>query len=1104
MTDLNVLESLYFAALEKPAAERAAFLDAACGGDADLRARVERLLAALPRIGGFLGASPAPADRPAAAGAIDDNAGGVERTARQVLDRPAASGTIDDPADGTGTIIAGRYKLLQQVGEGGMGTVWMAEQTEPVKRRVAVKLIRVERGQSKTILSRFEAERQAIALMDHPHIARLLDAGEAPPAQVGGAPRPFFVMELVKGVPLTDFCDTHKLGIPERLRLFMQVCAAVQHAHQKGVIHRDLKPSNVLVESHDGKPVPKIIDFGLAKATGLQLSEHTLFTVIGTVMGTPLYMAPEQASASAIDVDTRTDIYALGIILYELLTGTTPITRDTMKKAALDEMLKLIREQEAPTPSSRLSSAQSAPSVAANRQTEPAKLGRFVKGELDWIVLKALAKERDRRYETANGFARDIERFLNHEPVAAGPPTTAYRLRKFVRRNRGPVTAAGLVLLTLLGGVAGTVWGLIQAERQRQLAQANERLAVAERDAKDAALKAEQQAREQAFAALRSMTADVVERKFAQGTVLTEDDRAFLRGVIAQYDAFAAIKGEDPDSRATRAEGRFRVGVIRYRLGQVKEAEADYDQALSIYMQLAADLPTNAEFRHQLARSHSNRGSLLRSTGRLPEAEKDYDQAVSIQKQLAAEFPNRPEFRQQLAISHSNRGILLRDTGRSKEAEQDYDEALRIRRQLAADFPSRPMFRQELAMSHNNRGALRRATGRMAEAEQDYDEAVRIRRQLAADFPNEPDYRRDLAVGHNNRGILRRDTGRIPEAEQDYERALRIRKQLVADFPARYEFRQELAISHNNRGLLLSDYTRRFKEAEQDYGEALGIQMQLAVDFPSRPEFRQDLARTHHNRGLLLGATGRLPEAGKDFDEALAIYKQVVAEFPSRLEFRQELANGYHSRASFLNTAGRPREAEKDLEEARSIQKQMVADFPDQPDLRNEFAGTCSNLAFLFRQRGDWVAAKPLLMEGRPHHLAALRANPRDPTYRRYYRNHLNVLTAVHAGLLEREDAVRTAETRRDLGWDPAADAYDAAGFLSRCVPIVTQNDKLDDRQRKEAAEFYGDAAIRLLREAVGKGFKDGSRMNKDAAFEPLRQRDDFRKLVAEVDTKWK
>src|SRR6516162_6743870 len=417
--DFQRVQGVFQAVAELPPAERAAVLERECGGDAELRRRVEALLKAHDDSGELPAANPEPTSWPT-------------RPPTNPGELPAAELKQTEayvPVVGAGQLFAGRYKLLQQIGEGGMGTVWMADQTEPVKRRVAVKLIRVERGQSKTILSRFEAERQAIALMDHPHIARLLDAGTAESG------RPFFVMELVKGVPLTDFCDARRLGIPDRLLLFLQVCSAVQHAHQKGVIHRDLKPSNILVESHDGTPVPKIIDFGLAKATtGLQLTEHTLFTAFGSVMGTPLYMAPEQANFSAVDVDTRADIYALGVILYELLTGTTPITRDTLKKAGLEEMLRLIREQEVPTPSSRLSSAESAPSVAANRQTEPARLGRLVKGEHDGVVLKSLAKERDRRYETAIGFAKDIERFLNHEPVTAGPPTAGYRLRKLTRK----------------------------------------------------------------------------------------------------------------------------------------------------------------------------------------------------------------------------------------------------------------------------------------------------------------------------------------------------------------------------------------------------------------------------------------------------------------------------------------------------------------------------------------------------------------------------------------------------------------------------------------------------------------------------------------------
>lgn len=512
---------LFLAALDIPATERPQFLAQQCGSDADLRRRVEALLQAHVAAGSFL-------DPPVVG----------ERTV--TMGEPTASHHA--PIGTAGTVIAGKYKLLQQIGEGGMGTVWMADQTEPIKRRVAVKLIRVERGNSATILARFEAERQAIALMDHPHIAKLLDAGTT------DAGSPYFVMELVKGVPLTEFCDAHKLSIPARLNLFQQICSAVQHAHQKGIIHRDLKPTNILVENHDDKPVPKVIDFGLAKATsGLQLTEHSLFTAFGSVMGTPLYMAPEQAKFNAIDVDTRADIYALGVILYELLTGTTPLTRDTVKKAALDEMLRLVREQEAPTPSSRLSSVDALPSVAANRQMEPAKLGRFVKGELDWIAMKALSKERDRRYETANGFARDIERFLNHEPVQAGPVGAAYKLRKFVRRNRGQVIAASLVLFALIIGIAGTTVGLFEAKKQERLAVAAQH-AEADRAEGERLAKLEAQANEK-LAGERLVQVEAERQKAEAAKVAAQAKEAEANAVVTFFEGkvFAAArpKGQD-------------------------------------------------------------------------------------------------------------------------------------------------------------------------------------------------------------------------------------------------------------------------------------------------------------------------------------------------------------------------------------------------------------------------------------------------------------------------------------------------------------------------------------------------------------------------------
>jgi tetratricopeptide (TPR) repeat protein len=395
----------------------------------------------------------------------------------------------------------------------------------------------------------------------------------------------------------------------------------------------------------------------------------------------------------------------------------------------------------------------------------------------------------------------------------------------------------------------------------------------------------------------------------------------------------------------------------------------------------------------------------------------------------------------------------LSATGLLKEAEEDYDQALSIQKQLAADFPSRPEVRLDLARSHENRGELLRATGRLKEAEVGCDQALVIVRRLAADFPTRPEFRQALADSHNNRGILLLEMGRPQEAEQDYDQALSIQKQLAADYPTRPEFRQDLANTHSNRGNLLRDMDRP-TQAEQDYDQALSIRKQLAAEFPSRPELRQDLAKSHNSRGILLLNTGRLKEAEKDYDQALGIYKQLAASFP--------------------NLA----------------------------DLRNDLAGTCVNLALLHQRRGDWATTKRLLLEGRPHHLAALTANPRHPAYRQFYRNQLMLLTAVHAALLEPDDAVRTGVTRRDLGWNSPADAYDAACFLSQCIPIVTRHDKLDDTQRHEAAQFYGDQAMRLVREAVSRGYKDVSEMKKDTSLYPLRQREDFRKLVAELEGK--
>jgi WD40 repeat protein/serine/threonine protein kinase len=401
---------LFEAALELPTESRAAYLDGACGSDAALRQRLEGLLRKHDQAGSFL-------EGPAV----------------------AALATVDEPAAGERPGAAvGPYKLLEQIGEGGFGVVYMAEQQAPLRRKVALKVLKPGMD-TRQVVARFEAERQALALMDHPNIARVFDGGET------GTGRPYFVMELVKGARITDFCDQDRLSVRARLELFVSVCRAVQHAHQKGVIHRDLKPSNVLVTLQDGAALVKVIDFGVAKALGQELTDKTLFTGFAQLVGTPLYMSPEQAALSNVDVDTRSDVYALGLLLYELLTGTTPFDRERFKRAGYDEVRRIIREEEPPKPSTRLSTlGPAACTVSANRRSEPHKLSVLLRGELDWIVMKALEKDRNRRYESASAFAADVERYLRDEPVLACPPSAAYRFRKFARRNKGALLTAAL------------------------------------------------------------------------------------------------------------------------------------------------------------------------------------------------------------------------------------------------------------------------------------------------------------------------------------------------------------------------------------------------------------------------------------------------------------------------------------------------------------------------------------------------------------------------------------------------------------------------------------------------------------------------------------
>ena len=696
------LRRLFDEAMDLPALDRPAFVDAKCRGDATMLRRLRGMLAAAVETD-FL-ASPTGAD----AGAT--TAG------------PAAAGVADAEAllhEGPGTRI-GPYKLLQQIGEGGFGVVFMAEQEQPVVRRVALKVIKLGMD-TRQVVARFEQERQALAMMDHPNIAKVLDAG----ATATG--RPYFVMELCKGEPIVAYCDANNLTINERLELMAQVCLAVQHAHGKGVIHRDLKPSNILVGTQDGKPSAKVIDFGIAKATSQKLTDKTLFTEHQQVIGTLQYMSPEQAEGS-LDIDTRSDVYSLGVLLYELLTGSTPFDKQTLRNAMYSEIQRMIREVEPHRPSTRLSdSHESLASIAAHRRVTPNRLGTLVRGELDWIVMKALEKDRRRRYETANGLANDLRRFLRGEAVLAAPPSSAYRLRKFAQRNRGAVAAGLAVAAALLVGVVGFAW---QA-----------RVAAVERDRAVAAQHAE--AAQRVVAERNQSTADGINR-FLLEMLGAADIRQLGRDakVAEALDRAAATVGTAfPQRPEVEAAVRRILGRTYLSLGMLDAAGPQIEAALALHRQVQGE--QSIEYAWAL----SGQGAWLGARGDDAAAATVHRRSVELTEELLG-----PDDQETL-VMRTNLANTLARLGQLAEAEA-------MLRQLLADrtrVSGRAAVSTQVLL--NSLAVLLHGQQRLDEAESLYREAVEL--GMKDPGPEHPDV---LTVRMNLASLLR-SRDRLSEAE---------------------------------------------------------------------------------------------------------------------------------------------------------------------------------------------------------------------------------------------------------------------------------------------------------------------------------------------------
>jgi eukaryotic-like serine/threonine-protein kinase len=1084
-TELLNVRSIFDRALDIASpADRTAYLDEVCAAAPEMRRKVEALLNAYANAGSFL-------EHPA----------------------PAPDVTSELPIrEGRGSVI-GPYKLLEQIGEGGMGVVFIAEQIRPVQRRVALKIIKAGMD-TREVVARFEAERQALAMMEHPNIARVLDAGSTgekgvrnrlperpegcsaqtvPDTFFADTGRPYFVMELVRGVPMTEFCNQKNLSIRERLELFVTVCQAVQHAHQKGIIHRDIKPTNVLVTLHDGRPMIKVIDFGVAKATGQKLTDKTLFTGFTQMIGTPLYMSPEQAEMTSQDIDTRSDIFSAGVLLYELLTGTTPFDSDRLKSASFDELRRIIREEEPPRPSTRLTTiaAEAASTVGTQRKSDPRQLSRLFRGELDWIVMKCLEKDRTRRYETASALASDVERYLHDEPVQACPPSARYRFGKFARRNKGALITATIVMSSLVGGIVGTTWGLLQAGQALDAESAQRQVADKSRKLAD----------QQSELALKTLNRVVfeIQNKLEQVPQARDVRRSLLNTAIDGLKEVALNLRAAKQAEHALVQSHLALGDIFWMTADVRGfSESDHGiepLAESLLETGAGARPTD------LAPVGEPKPRVKRSGG-VEAAREEYQIACDIASKLAQEDPRNAEAQRDLASAYRRlakaAAVLADGSSFAKFSQRCFEVSERLVEEEPHDLVAQAL----LAVSFSNLGQIDWARdNQIAAARAKFQRALDINQRLVLDDAEHANLHRDReAFVYECLGRLSLTLGESSMACQQYQNACMIRSKDVQNEPHNTTAKTALARDYMflaSANLQLGDLAAARDAAQK----GLELSRKAARDDPDNLDARNSLRNSYLGWGDASVKSGDVSAARDAVQKALEISEKLDQDDPSASS--RNTGDLIETLGDLDLSSGNLSAARDDYQNALAARQRAAEKFPD--SMPEEL------VPIVYEKLGDINLQLDNVAAARDYFRQALmlaeskRSDPQSPGL-------LAITGRVLARNGRRPDAAATAERlaaveSKAIESKRAENLVRAAEIFAFClVAPRTATSPAPESEAKALDDHYAVRAVELLAQAKAIGyFKDPvqrAALTKNQNLDPLRTRDDFKQLLAESDPK--